>query len=98
MYRIKVVMAFLRAGVPLNKLESFRELLEENAFRFTDRRHMSDIIPFVSSQEHTRIKEEIGGKHLSVIFDGMTRMGEAMGIVVRYITSEWKIQQRLVRL
>ena len=34
----------------------------------------------------------------SVIFDGTTRMGEAMGIVVRYITSDWKIQQRLVRL
>ena len=36
-YRIKVVMAFLQAGVPLNKLESSRELLEENAFRLTDR-------------------------------------------------------------
>ena len=32
----------------------------------------------------------------SVIFDGTTRMGEAMGIAVRYITSDWKIQ-RLVR-
>ena len=97
-YRVKVVMAFLRAGVPLNKIESFRELLEENAFRLSDRRHMSDIIPFISSQEQVRIKKEIGGKDLSVIFDGTTRMGEAMGIVVRYITSDWKIQQRLVRL
>lgn len=25
-------------------------------------------------------------------------MGEAMGIVVRYVTSEWKVEQRLVRL
>ena len=97
-YPVKVVMAFLRAGVPLNKIESFRELLEENAFRLSDRHHMSDIIPFISSQEQARIKEEIGGKDLSVIFDGTTRMGEAMGIVVRYITSDWKIQQRLIRL
>ena len=58
---------------------------------------MSDIIPFISSQEQVRIKE-VGGKDLSVIFDGTTRMGEAMGIVVRYVTSDWKIQQRLVRL
>ena len=86
-YRIKVVMAFLRAGVPLNKIESFRELLEENAFCLSDRRHMSDII-----------KEENGGKDLSVIFDGTTRTGEAMGLVVQYITSDWKIQQRLVHL
>ena len=64
MYRVKVVMAFLRAGVPLNKIESFRELLEENTFHLSDRRHMSDIIPFISSQEQARIKEEIGGKYL----------------------------------
>lgn len=36
-YHIKVVTAFLKAGVPLNKIESFRDILEENAYRFTDR-------------------------------------------------------------
>ena len=50
-YRIKVVLAFLRAGVPLSKMTSFRELSEENAFRLSDRRHMSDVIPFIASQE-----------------------------------------------
>ena len=88
-------MAFLRAGVPLSKMTNFRELLEENAFRLSDRRHMSDVI---SSQEQAKIKEELCGKDISVIFDGTTRMGEAMGIVVRYVSSEWKIEQRLVRL
>ena len=29
-YRVKVVTTFLKAGVPLNKLETFRELLEKN--------------------------------------------------------------------
>ena len=97
-YRIKVVMAFLRAGVPLSKLTSFRELLEENGFRLSDRRHMSDVIPFIASQEQAKIKGELCGKDISVIFDGTTRMGEAMGIVVRYVSSEWKIEQQLVRL
>ena len=46
------------------------------------------------SQEQARIKEDINGKDLS---DGTTRLGEAMAIVVRFINSEWKIQQRLIR-
>ncbi len=37
---------------------------------------MSDIVPFVLSQEQARIKLEISGKELSVIFDGTTRLGE----------------------
>ena len=32
-YRVKVVTAFLRAAIPLNKVESLRDLLEENGFR-----------------------------------------------------------------
>ena len=97
-YRIKVFKAFLQAGVPLSKLASFRDILEENAFRLSDRSHMSDAIPFIASQEQANIKDELHGKDISIIFDGTTRMGEAMGIVVRYVSSEWEIKQRLVRL
>ena len=32
------------------------------------------------------------------MFDGTTRLGEAMAIIVRYVDSEWCIQQRLIRL
>ena len=39
-YRVNVVSAFLKAGVPLNKIDCFRDLLEENALRLTDRRNM----------------------------------------------------------
>lgn len=38
-YRVMVLTAFLKAGVPLNRLHCFRELLEENAVRLTDKRH-----------------------------------------------------------
>ncbi len=96
-YRVKVVTAFLRAAIPLFKLDSLRELLEENGYRLSDRRHMTDIVPLIFSQEQARIKEELSGKDLSVIFDGTTRLGEAMAIVVRFIDSDWQIQQRLIR-
>ena len=97
-YRVRVVRVFLRTATPLNKLSYFRFLLEENALRLADRRQMADLIPFVFSQEQESIKKEISNNYLSVIFDGTTRLGEAMAIVVRYIDDEWSIQQRLIRL
>ena len=69
---MKVVTAFLGAAVSLNKLEHFRELLEEHACRLSDIRHMADIISFIFTQEHARIKEEISVEYVSAIFDGMT--------------------------
>ena len=46
-FRVKVVSCFLRAAVPLSKVDLFRPLLEETAFRLTDRRHLMDYIPLI---------------------------------------------------
>ena len=97
-FRVKVVSAFLRAGVPLNKVELFRELFEETGYRLTDRRNIHDLIPFIHKEEFEKIQQEINGKDVSVIFDGTTRLGEALAIVIRYVNSDWMIVQRLVRL
>ena len=97
-YRVKVLKSFLGAAVPLTKLDSFRELLEENRYRLSDRRHVSDLVPLVVSQEQADIKNELSGQPVSVIFDGTTRLGEAMAIVLRFIDESFTIQQRLVRL
>lgn len=97
-YRVKVAMTFLHAGVPLNKLECFRPLLEENAYSIGGRRTISDLIPFILQNEQKQLKEEIEGRDVSVVFDGTTRLGEAMAVVIRFVDSDWKIQQRLVRL
>ena len=97
-YRLKVLKTFLRAAVPLSKLDAFRDLLEENMFRLTDRRHMSNLVPFIYAQEQADIKAEISGKPVSVVFDGTTRLGEAMAVVVRFVDGSFAIQQRLIRL
>lgn len=54
-YRVKVMTAFLRAGVPISKLEHFRDILEENALSLTERRHMTDLIPFILREEKSRV-------------------------------------------
>ena len=58
---------------------------------------MCDLIPFVMADEVKQIKAEIGSKKLSIIFDGTTRLVEALAIVVCYM-SGWTIQQCLIRL
>ena len=57
---------------------------------------MRDLIPFIRSEEHRQTQEEIKGREVSVIFDGTTHVAEAMAIVVRYVSSDWTITQRLV--
>ena len=47
---MKVVTTFMRAGVPLAKIDLFRGLLEERGYRLSDRRGMYDLIPFVQSE------------------------------------------------
>ena len=96
-YRVKVVTALLRAGILLSKLDSFRDLLEEHAYRLTDRRHMFDLVPFILKEE-ARIKNEITGKYLSVIFDGTSRLGEALAVIVRFIGEDWTLEHRLIRM
>ena len=43
-----------------------------------------------------KISKEIEGKKVSVIFDGTIRMGEAMAILVRFVSDDWRIEQQLI--
>ena len=54
--------------MPLNKVDTFRELLEESSHRLAGRRSMSDLIPFIRQQEVAHIRQEIAGKKIAVIF------------------------------
>jgi len=80
-YQVKVVETFQHTGVPFAKLEVFKELLEENAFRLSDSRHMLDFVPFILAEEKVLIKKEIEGKFVSVVLDGTRRLGEALAVV-----------------
>ena len=96
-YRVKVVENFLRAGIPLSKIDTLRALLEENGLRLTHSSHLADYIPLLLRQENELIRSELEDECISAVFDGTTRDGEALAIVVRFV-KDWKIEQRLVRL
>ena len=74
-YQVKVMKAFLQAGVPLSKLDVFKEILEENGYRLCTQWYMFDLIPFLLNEEAAPIKSEIKaslsvsylmGQHISV--------------------------------
>ena len=80
----------LREGIPLHKDDGLRDLLENGNVRLCSSSHL------VHEQEVTLLKSEIAGKSLGSIYDGTTRLGEALAILVRFMDS-WTIQQQLVR-
>ena len=82
LYRTKVVIAFLKSGIPLQKIDGLREVLEAGRYRLTDAQGMHDLVPFVCTNEGNKIKEELSEKSVSAIFNGTTRLGEAFAIVL----------------
>ena len=53
-------VCFLRAAVPLSKVDLFRSLLEETAFHLTNRRHFMDYLPLILQQEQANIRLQFG--------------------------------------
>lgn len=88
----------MQAEVPLRKIEAFREILEENAFCLTDCCNMHAYVPFILKEEEGRIRCEIDGRHLSVTFEATSRLGEALPIILHFVSDDWIFQQRSVRV
>ena len=97
-YRVKVVTAMLKAGIPIKKIDCFRSLLEEHAFALTSSSNLRQIIPFIRNREIERLKRDIEKRPVSIIFDGTTHVCEAMVVLLRYISDDWLIKQDVCRL
>ena len=54
-----VVESFMKAGVSLAKIDYLRPLLERANARLTHISHLHQLIPFISSTELQRVKEEV---------------------------------------
>ena len=62
LYRIKVLEAFLKAGVPLLKTDAFRDVLEEHGYSLSDSSNIWKMIPFILESEIKRVL--VGKKYL----------------------------------
>ena len=66
--------AMLKAGVPLSKVDLFRDLLEEHGYALMSSTNFRQLIPFIHQEE------------LSIISDETTHICEAF--VESYVTSQ----------
>ena len=46
---------------------------------------------FILKEEEACLKQELQGKQVGVIFDGTTRLGEAMAIILQFVGQSWTL-------
>ena len=90
--------AILKAGVPLSKVDLFRDLLEEYGYALTSSTNVRQLIPFIHQKEFSRIKQEILNQPLSIIFYGTTHICEEFVVALRYLADDWELKQCVGRL
>ena len=56
---------------------------------------MCQLVPFILSEEMNKLKQEISGKNVSIIFDGTTRVTEAFVLILRFVSDNWELQQKV---
>ena len=94
LWRFNVVESFLAAGLPMTKIDELSGLLKQQVGPHT---HLKAFIPKVEAYEFRRLRMEIAGQKVTVIFDGTTRLGEAIAVLLRWCPSDFSgIQMRLV--
>ena len=97
-YRVNVVTAIPKAGVPLSKVDLFRDLLAEHGYALTSSTNLRQLIPFIHQEELSRIKQEILNQPLFILFDGTTHVCEAFVVVLHYLTDDLELKQCVGRL
>ena len=104
MYRVMVLSTFLKVCVPINKINDFRDLLEEYAFRLAGRKPMSD--DHVGDHFDTPVLYDFGTSWVSLFFHSLmaclllrTRTGQAMWSYSQTRWwSRWEVYQHLMDL
>ena len=96
-FRVKVVMSLMKAGISLGKIDKLREIFEESGYSLSSSTHLRQLIPFVLHEEITKIKQEISGRPVFIIFDGTTHVAEAFVLALRFV-DDWIVKQRVGRL
>ena len=98
-YRWRVVEACLYAGIPMEKIDHLRELLERGGTELTASNNLKAMVPKIERFELERLRKELEGQRVCVIFDGTTRLGECIAVLLRWCPVGFtKIEQRLVAL
>ena len=95
LFRWRWVEKCMETGIPLNKLDGLRGLIEKRDL-LTDSSHMATFVPQILEREKATINGEIKDQKGCVIFDGTSRWGEVVVLVWRQCDADFRLLQRLV--
>lgn len=98
LFRWRAVEACMKAGIPLEKIDDIRTLLERGGKSLTASCHLRSFVPKIEHMELATIIEELKNQKVCLIFDGTTRQGEATAVLMRWCDSTFEIKQRLIAL
>ena len=71
----------MKAAIPLAKADCLRELLEEDSTILTSATNLCQLLPFIMHEDMGKLKSEVVGRPISIIFYGTTHVCEAMVMV-----------------
>ena len=88
----------MAAGIPFFKVDYLRPLLEREGHCLISSENLGRAyIPLIHDYELNRLRGELAGKRFLLTFDGTTRLGEAVNFIIRFVSGNMTIEQRLVR-
>ena len=83
----------------LRKIDDLRDLLERGGTQLTGSQHLMAVVPKIELFEFARLVKELEGQRVCIIYDGTTRLGECVAVLLRWCPVDFaKIEQRLVAL
>lgn len=99
-FRYATVRTFMGLGIPLTKIDKgMGALLSRTGFTLGGASDLaSQYVTLVRNAEIDLVREELNGQWVTIIFDGTTRVGEALAVVARFCTADFRITYRLLAL
>jgi hypothetical protein len=95
-WRIRIVETFLKAGIPLSKVDDLRQLLEEfSPFSLTSSSNLYTYIPAIVEAQDAFTKAILQGKFVVFLFDGTPHLGELVAVIARF-WHKGRVHQRLI--
>jgi hypothetical protein len=97
-WSLQVLTGVMTAGIPISKIDEMGDIFKKNNYAIPHSSNLRDFIPAIHEKELALIMEELKDLPFSIIFDGTTHFTETYVVIVRFVDSSARIQQRLCSL
>ncbi len=90
-FRADLLKCLLACGIPLSVVDNSEMknfIARRCAFSLPNSSDFRKMIPFAHQAETKALLDEIGKRPYSIIFDGASRMGHCMAIIVRFVDQQ----------